>query len=89
MLDEELKTPPRRAKRLPPEGERDRRDRTQEWPVGERYRIPPRRAKRLPPEGERDRRDRVQEWPVGERYRSGSSAEGERLFLKARNVSEK
>ena len=61
----------------------------QEWPVGERYRIPPRRAKRLPPEGERDRRDRAQEWPVGERYRSGSGAEGERLLLKARNVSEK
>ena len=31
-----MKTPPRRAKRLPPEGERDRRDRAQEWPVGER-----------------------------------------------------
>ena len=41
---------------------------------------PPRRAKRLPPEGERDRR---------ERYRSGSGAEGERLLLKARNVSKK
>ena len=50
---------------------------------------PPRRAKRLPPEGERDRRDRAQEWPDGERYRSGSGAEGERLLLKARNVSKK
>ena len=36
-----------------------------------------------------DERDRVQERPVGERYRSGSGAEGERLLLKARNVSKK
>ena len=36
VLDEGLKTPPRSVKCLPPEGERDRRDRAQEWPVGER-----------------------------------------------------
>ena len=35
-----------------------------------------------------DERDRVQERHVGERYRSGSGA-GERLLLKARNVSKK
>ena len=34
-----------------------------------------------------DERDRVQERHVGERYRGGSGAEGERLLLKARDVS--